>query len=416
MKITIPDLSPFSKADAKPFFQSGENFLETCLKGEECYSGSLGWLDIDKWAGDVSLKIIEKLAENIRKRDEVFVLIGVGGSNNAARSVIEAIGDKSGTKVVYAGNNLSPYMMNQVLEQIRGKNFSINVIAKNFETLEPGLAFRVLRQELVKRYGEAANERIIATGTYGSLLENICNEKGYTFIPFPTDIGGRYTALSNVGLLPMAVAGIDIRELVNGAKKMRSQLESEKSCDNIAVKYAAVRNLLYVEGYRMELFASFEPRLKWFNKWWVQLFGESDGKDNKGIFPSSAEYSEDLHSIGQFVQDGTPVLFETLIDFEEDTDSFVIKKDSISDKFDYVNDVDLAQINLAAQEATVHAHSQVLPVLRITLDKLCAAEYGKLFYFFQFACYLSGKVQGSNPFDQPGVEAYKMQMFERLGK
>lgn len=416
MKLYIPDVSDYGFGHYDTWLDRAANLLDTCLTGEERFSDSLGWLDIDKWAGENTLASIEALARNIRERDRVFVLVGVGGSMNAARSVIEAISAAGSPKIVYGGNSISARAVRQMLAQCDGESFSVNVIAKNFETLEPGLAFRVLRKKLYETYGAKAAEHIVATGTAGSALETLCREQQYAFFPFPLDIGGRFTALSNVGLLPMSVAGVDIRELVQGARDMRRQLETQKGADNDAVRYAALRNMLYSAGYRLELLASFEPELKYFAKWWIQLFGESEGKDGKGLFPVSAEYSEELHSIGQFVQDGTPILFETFLDVENVQDSHIICCDGLEDGFKYLNNKDCAEINRVALQSTMVAHSKRLPCIRFTIPRIDAYCFGQMFYFFEFSCYLSGRILGINPFNQPGVEAYKDTMFKALGK
>ena len=414
MKFSIVQSPLIDASSLERWRDKASGLLSACLEGEADYLESLGWLDIDKWAGEDALGELGELADAIRSRDEVFVLIGVGGSNNAARSVIEAVGGQAGTRVIYAGNTLSPDSMARALGEIKDKDFSINVIAKNFETIEPGIAYRFFRQQLAERYGAGASSRIIATGTPGSGFEKLAQSEGYAFLPFPTDIGGRFTSLSNVGLLPMAVAGVDIRELVSGAKGMRSILERDGEGSNAAVSYAAVRNMLHSQGRQIELLAFFEPRLKWFAKWWVQLFGESEGKDGKGIFPAYAEYSEDLHSIGQYVQDGPPVLFETFIDVESCAHSCKVPESALGDGFGYISGRELAEINRIAREATVEAHSQSLPCLRLGIDRIDAAGFGQMFYFFQFACYLSGRLLVVNPFDQPGVEAYKSRMLGSL--
>ena len=343
-------------------------------------------------------------------------MIGVGGSNNAARGVIKALQQAGTPEIIYAGNTLSPHALNHMLKKLEGKSIYVNCIAKNFETLEPGASFRILRKYLKERYGNKASERIIATGTTGSSLEKLCVDNGYTFLEFPDNVGGRYTALSNVGLLPMAVAGIDIRMLVQGAKEMRKELYEKTAEDNIAYRYACMRNLCYKQGYRIEMLASFEPRFRYFYKWWIQLFAESEGKDNKGIFPVAGEYSEELHSVGQFLQDGFPIVFETFLDVKEHQDSLFVEPDGLTDYFDYLNGKDFWCINKKAYEATVMAHKEKMPCLTLEMDARDAYHFGQMFYFFQFACYLSCKMMGVNAFDQPGVEAYKKWMFEALGK
>ncbi len=391
--------------------------LARAQAGEEKYRDSQGWLNLDKWASDQWLEQIEAIAENVKKTCDAFVVIGVGGSNNAARSVIEALSDGTGTEIIYAGNTLSPHALNRMLQSLEGKDYAIDCIAKNFETLEPGSSFRILREAMAKKYSpEEAARRTICTGTYGSSLERLCEQEGYTFVPFPTDVGGRYSAFSCVGLLPMACAGIDIRALVRGGKDMEKLLHETGAETNPALRYAVLRNLYHQRGYVMEILASFEPQFRWFSKWWVQLFAESEGKDGKGIFPAAAEYSEELHAVGQYLQDGAPLMFETFLFVREPTGSLVIHPDGRRDDFDYLDGKDFGDINRAAFEATLKAHSAKMPCLILGIGRLDAYHFGQLFYFFQFACYLSGEILGINPFDQPGVEAYKGWMFKALGK
>ena len=391
--------------------------LERAKKGEEKYADSQGWLDINTWADDKWLTQIEALAARIRETADAFVLVGVGGSNNAARSVIEALAEDSPVKIIYAGNTLSPHALNKMLRSLEGRDYVIDVIAKNFETLEPGSSFRILREAMAKKYTpEEAARRTVCTGTYGSSLEKLCRDEGYTFVPFPTDVGGRYSVFSYVGLLPMAVAGIDIRQLVRGGLDMQALLRSAGPKDNQALRYAVLRNLYLKRGLDLEVLASFEPQLRWFYKWWVQLFAESEGKDGKGIFPLAVEYSEELHSVGQYLQDGAPLMFETFLNIKTPTAHLVIHPDGKEDHFDYLNGKDFCDINKAALEATVTAHSGKMPCLIFTLDTLDAYHFGQMFCFFHFACYLSGEILGINPFDQPGVEAYKGWMFKALGK
>ncbi len=390
--------------------------LAEAQRGEEQYADSQGWLSTQEWADDAHLAKLEALAAEIRANADAFVLIGVGGSNNAARSVIEAIQPEGTPEIIYAGNTLSPHALNKMLKKLEGKSIYIDCIAKNFETLEPGSSFRILRKYMYEKYGEDAGKRIIATGTNGTSLEKLCNDWGYTFLEFPEDVGGRYTAMTNVGLLPMAVAGIDIRALAQGAADMEKEVRTAAAADNMAYRYACLRNVFYQEGYRVEMLASFEPQFAYFYKWWIQLFAESEGKENKGIFPVASEFSEELHSVGQYIQDGSPIMFETFLDVKEQQDSLVVDSDDKADYFDYLDGKDFWEINKAAFKATIAAHSEKLPCLTIELDRIDAYHFGQLFYFFQFACYLSCKVMGVNAFDQPGVEAYKRWMFEALGK
>ena len=374
-----------------------------------------GWLSPMAQDGRYAA-MMEKAAE-IRETADAFVLVGVGGSNQAARAVIKAL-QKDGPEVIYAGNTLSAPALQKVLRQLDGKKeIVINVIAKNFETLEPGSHFRVLRDYLQRRYGKADTaKRVVLTGTFGSRLEEIAKENGYTFLEFPIPVGGRYSVLTPVGLFPMAVAGIDIPALLSGAGRMRELLAGE---DNPAVQYAALRQCLYqAEGFDIEALASFEPQLDFFAKWWVQLFGESEGKGKQGIFPTSLSYSEDLHALGQYMQEGRRSLMETFLSVEQPDGSVPVPPDpTFGDRFDYLDGMDFLDINRAAEAATWKAHLEGgVPCMRITLPRLDAYYFGQLFYFFMVACAVSGKAAGINPFDQEGVEAYKRSMFQILGK
>lgn len=408
--LTSPYLAGYAN-----LIEENKAVLDIAKAGESCYADSQDWLDTEVCANEEKLQVIEKIAADIRSDENAaFVLIGVGGSNNAARSVIEALREDDAPEIIYAGNTLSPHALSKMMKQLEGKSVYIDCIAKNFETLEPGSSFRILREYLYKTYGEDAPRRIIATGTIGSSLDQLCQDNGYTFIDFPLNVGGRYTAMTNVGLLPMAVAGIDIRALVKGAHDMQVRVHEETAEDNIAYRYACLRNLFYNKGFRVELLSTFEPQFRWFYKWWTQLFAESEGKDNKGIFPVACEFSEELHSVGQYIQDGSPIMFETFLDVKEPTGSLVVHPDDKKDYFDYLDNKDFWDINKAAFHATVKAHCEKLPVMTFELDRLDAYHFGQLFYFFQFACYLSCKIMGVNPFNQPGVEAYKKWMFDAL--
>ncbi len=377
---------------------------------------STGWMEIGRWAGEDTLSNLEALARKIQGDSDAFAVIGVGGSNNAARSMVEALKKEGFPEIVWTGNTLSAHAMEKTLAALRTKDFSIDCIAKNFETLEPGAAFRVLRRLMREKYGETFASRVIATGTIGSSLEALCRKEGYTFLPFPTDIGGRYTALSNVGLLPAAVAGLDIRKVVKGARKMREALYTLPPEENPALLYAAARHLLYSMGYRVEMLCSFEPQLQWFFKWWVQLFAESEGKKDTGLFPAASLYSEELHAVGQFVQEGSPILFETLLDVQDPDGSVPLTPDGAEDGFSYLDGKDYRDLNRAAFAATRTAHSGRLPVVTFTIPRIGEEAFGELFTFFQYACVLSSGMLGVDPFDQPGVEAYKGWMFKALGK
>lgn len=383
----------------------------------QIYKDDLGWLDCDQWVGEEAILHLLEKAQAVRNNGDVFVLIGVGGSNQGARAVIRALQQDKKPEVIYAGNNISAHYANQLLQKLEGKSVYINVIAKNFETLEPGIGFRILRKYLEDRYGNDAKTRITVTGTTGSSLHQLAIKEGYDFLVFPGNIGGRYSVLSDVGLFPMAVAGIDIKALLQGAKDMRAHLMEREGKDNIALTYATYRNLLLGKGFDIEMMALFEPQLSYFAKWWIQLFAESEGKDGKGIFPVAVNYSEDLHSVGQYVQDGQKIIFETFLEVEEQNSSIVLNHHYTDDNFNYLDGKDFWDINKAAFDATIETHSATgIPCVHIKIPRLDAYYFGQLFYFFEFSCYLSGVILEVNPFDQPGVEAYKKNMFLKLGK
>lgn len=365
----------------------------------------------------MQIETIKEKAEEIRREADVFVIVGVGGSNQAARAVIEAMPDRKGPEIIYLGNTLSPHYIDQMLKKMEGKSVYIDVIAKNFETLEPGSHFRILRQWLKKRYSkEEMAKRIIVTGTVGSRLEEIAKENGYLFLQFPVPVGGRYSAFTPVALMPLAAAGLDIDAYLAG------MAEAEKCCEmeeeNLAVTYAAVRNLLYEDGYDIEMMVSFEPRYSWLTKWWIQLFGESEGKEKKGVFPTAAIYSEDLHSIGQYMQDGRRNLIETFVSVKNPGASVVIESDAaFGDRFDYLDGMDFDQINKAAEAATWEAHQKGgVPCIRFEVEEISEYTFGELYYYFMTSCAISGMLMGINPFDQEGVEEYKRSMFRALGK
>ncbi|MGI6578470.1 MAG: glucose-6-phosphate isomerase [Eubacteriales bacterium] len=393
--------------------------IKSSLYGDmEEDSSVKGWLSPVHSA--VQLELINQKAAQVRSNADVFVLVGVGGSNQAARAVIESVKvpeDIKKPKILYAGNTLSAFEIEHILSQLEGKSVIINVIAKNFETLEPGSHFRILRKYMMDRYpSEEIGKRIILTGTRGSHLENISKELDATFLEFPLTIGGRYSAFSPVALFPLAVAGLNISSYLKGANDMYKHITENP--ENDAVRYAAIRNFLYKRGYTIEQLALFEPRMMYFAWWWRQLFGESEGKDKKGIFPSFTLYSEDLHSMGQYMQDGLRNIMETFISVEDVGASVLVPADtSLDDGFDYLDGKDFVEINRAASQATITAHKDGgVPCLEFALSKIDEYHYGQLFYFFMAACAISGKLLGVNPFDQEGVEEYKRSMFKILGK
>ena len=407
----------FSEESFRSAVRANVPALVTAQAGEDRYRISLGWHDVDEWAGEKWLSRYEELAAKVRKDADALVVIGIGGSNQAARAVYEALGGKSGVEIIWAGNSISAHSICEVIKSLETKkNIYIDCIAKNFETLEPGIGFRAMRDVLRERYGKDYASHVICTFTEGTVAWKMAEEKGYELLPFPTDIGGRFTALSPIGLFPLCVAGIDIRAIAAGARNMRQRLLSEPAEGNMALQYATARTLLAQKGKTVELLSYFEPRFFRLAKWWKQLYGESEGKDDKGLLPMDTCYSEDLHSLGQFVQDGTPMLFETFLDVQKQDFSYVLHDDDVEDRFGYLNGKDFWDINKAAFKATISAHSKRFPCLIFEVPAMDEQTFGQLFYFFEFACYVSCNITGVNPFDQNGVEAYKIDMFRLLGK
>ena len=391
--------------------------LEKALKGEEKYKSVLGWHKVSLWAGDEWLEKYEKTAERIKKDGDALVVIGIGGSNQAARAVYEALGQKNNVEIIWAGNTISSHSMNEVIEALDKKtSIYVDCIAKNFETLEPGIAFRVMRNYMKNRYGESYGERIYVTFTENTKSWKLAEDNGFTPLPFPNEIGGRFTALSPICLFPLAAAGFDIKAIARGAREMEERLKNDFSVSNIALQYATLRTMLKEKGKSVELLSYFEPRFFRFAKWWKQLFGESEGKNDKGLLPMDTSYSEDLHSLGQFVQEGAPMLFETFLDVKERESTCPLPSCDMDDGFAYLEGKDLWDINKIAFKATITAHSKRFPCLMLEVPGFNEETYGALFYFFQVACYVSCNITGVNPFDQEGVENYKREMFKLLGK
>ncbi len=390
--------------------------LAAVQQGEDRYKEFLGWHSLEESAGEEVLARLEQIAARIRSQSDTLVLIGVGGSNNGARSAIKALEPQGGIEVVYGGNTLSPHSLGRLLERLEGRSVSLLCIAKNFSTLEPGAGFRVLRRYMSQRYGAEAAGRIYVTGTPGSLSQQICESQGYVFVDFPPRIGGRYSVLSNVGLLPMAVAGVNISAMVRGAGEMEERLRSVGALENPAYAYAVFRKTGWDRGLRIELLAYFEPRLRYFAKWWMQLFAESEGKDGRGLFAAAGEYSEELHAVGQYLQEGSPIVMESFLRLMEAEEDISAEGDGLEDGFAYLDTQGFARLNMAAYSGTLAAHSSRMPCVSLELERLDAAHLGGLYYFFLFSCYLYCRMLGVHPFDQEGVEDYKRRMFAALGR
>ncbi|MCA0984490.1 glucose-6-phosphate isomerase [Halobacillus yeomjeoni] len=393
-------------------------------------SDFLGWLDLPEDYDQEEFSRIKKSAEKIKSDSDVLLVIGIGGSYLGARAALEMLNhsfynelssdDRSTPQVFFVGNSISAPYMNELFDLLKDKDVSINVISKSGTTTEPAIAFRIFRKFLEEKYGQdEARKRIYATtDKEKGALKTLASEQGYESFVVPDDVGGRYSVLTAVGLLPIAASGIDIDEMMKGAQAARTELSSDNLSENPAYQYAAVRNVLYNKGKTIEMLINYEPSLQYFSEWWKQLFGESEGKDQKGIFPSSANFSTDLHSLGQYVQEGRRDLFETVLNVETpDSDITIEEDDQNLDGLNYLAGKTVDQVNEKAYLGTMLAHTDGgVPNLTIHLPKRDAYTFGYLVYFFEKACAISGYLLGVNPFDQPGVEAYKKNMFALLGK
>ncbi len=386
----------------------------------------LGWVDLPVNYDKEEFARIKQAAAKIMADTDVLLVIGIGGSYLGARAAIEAMAGtlynatRTNTPEIYfVGNSISSSYLNQVLKICEGKRVSLNIISKSGTTTEPAVAFRVLKEYLEKTVGkEEAKGRIYATTdrARGTLKEEADREGWQTFV-VPDDVGGRYSVLTAVGLLPIACAGLDIDKLMEGAAAAREKL-SVCSPDNDCYKYAAARNILYRKGKKVELLACYEPDFTLMNEWYKQLFGESEGKDQKGLMPTSVIFSTDLHSMGQFVQDGSRIMFETVVDVKKPHTELHIQQDPENlDGLNFLADHDMSYVNRKAMEGTILAHTDGgVPNIVLEVDSLCEYDLGYLIYFFERACAISGYLLGVNPFDQPGVESYKKNMFALLGK
>ena len=380
-------------------------------------SDFLGWVNLKL---DVQeLEKIKVAASRIRKQSDVLIVIGIGGSYLGSKAVIDALSHTFNPKnVIFAGNNMSSDYLNDLLDYIKDKDISLNVISKSGTTIEPALTFKVLREYIEEKYGEdKAKDRIfVTTDKEKGVLKKLADEKGYETFVVPDDIGGRYSVFTAVGLLPIASAGINIDRLLDGvysAEKKYSSLENNDCYD-----YAVARNIMYKKKKKIELLVNYEPKLHYISEWWKQLFGESEGKEEKGIFPASVDNTTDLHSMGQYIQEGERILFETVINIKKPYRDFTLTcEEGSPDALDYLNGKTLNEINHKAMEGTVIAHvNGKVPNIMIEVDKLDEFNLGELLYFFEKACGISGHLLGVNPFNQPGVEAYKKEMFRLLGR
>ena len=387
----------------------------------------LGWLTLPTDYDKEEFARIKKAAEKIKKNTDVFIVIGIGGSYLGARAAIELLTSpfynnlkKDTPDIYYVGNNISATYLNEILSICEGRDVSVNIISKSGTTTEPALAFRVFRELLETKYGkEGAKDRIFATTDKAKgTLKELSDREGFETFVVPDDVGGRYSVLTAVGLLPIAVAGVDIDAIMEGAQQAQKELAVEDIEKNDCYKYAALRNILYRKGKAIEMLVSYDPSFTMMAEWFKQLFGESEGKDHKGIFPASVVFSTDLHSMGQFIQDGTRNLFETVVNIKAPKKDLFIKPDP--DNFDglnFLSNQNMSVVNQKAFGGTVLAHTEGgVPNIVLDVEKMDEKEFGYMVYFFEKACAISCYMMGVNPFNQPGVESYKKNMFALLGK
>ncbi len=387
----------------------------------------LGWVDLPVNYDKEEFARIKKAADKIKSDSEVLIVIGIGGSYLGARAAIEFVKSnnyndlrKDTPAIYFSGNSISSNSLSELIEICKGKDFSVNVISKSGTTTEPAVAFRIFKKMLEEKYGkeEAAKRIYVTTDKERGTLKGLSNTEGYESFVVPDDVGGRYSVLTAVGLLPIAVAGVDIDALMAGAAKAREELCEKDINKNPCYKYVAIRNALYDSGKKVEMFVSYEPCFTMMNEWLKQLFGESEGKENKGIFPASAIFSTDLHSLGQYIQEGERILFETVLDFTKSKKEVIIEEEEGNiDGLNFLAGKTLDFVNKNAFNGTVLAHTDGgVPNIVLNAPEMNEFELGYLIYFFEKACAISGYVLGVNPFNQPGVEAYKKNMFALLGK
>ena len=408
-------------------FIKEEEILEYKTELEKCHkmlhegtgegADFLGWVNLKN--NTEELLRIKKAAKKIRETSEVLIVIGIGGSYLGARAVIEALTNNfEEKKVIFAGNNASPDYLNDLLDFIKNKDFSINVISKSGTTIEPAVSFKILREFMEEKYGiDGSKERIyVTTDKEKGVLKSLAIEKGYETFIVPDNIGGRYSVFTPVGLLPIAVAGIDIDKILSGVDSAIMKYSNLENND--CYKYAIIRNILYKQGKKIELLVNYEPKLHFITEWWKQLYGESEGKDGKGIFPAGVDYTTDLHSMGQYIQSGERHLFETVIDIKNPYRNISFKSyENSPDKLEYLDGKTMNEVNHSAMKGTIIAHTNGgVPNIILEVDEINEYNIGELLYFFEKACGISGYLLGVNPFNQPGVEDYKKEMFKLLGK
>ena len=417
-----------SPADIEAIAPKAVKAMDTLMSKTGEGNDFLGWIDLPTNYDKEEFDRIKKSAEYIKKNADVLIVIGIGGSYLGARAVIEAVKSynynllaKDTPQIYFIGNSISPSSLNEIVSLCDGKDVCVNVISKSGTTTEPAIAFRVFRELINSRYSkeEAAKRIFCTTDAHKGTLKELADKEGYETFVVPDDVGGRFSVLTAVGLLPIAVAGIDIDELMLGARNAQNELCDTDLEKNAALKYAAVRNCFYNKGKKMECFVSYEPNMTMFNEWLKQLFGESEGKDGKGLFPVSCVFSTDLHSLGQYIQEsGADKMFETVVKFNNCLNDYVIdEQEGNIDGLNFLAGEKMSVVNDKARLGTLLAHTEGgVGNLIIEADKFGAEEIGYLIYFFEKACAISGYILGVNPFNQPGVESYKKNMFALLGK
>ncbi|WP_395549289.1 MULTISPECIES: glucose-6-phosphate isomerase [unclassified Lacrimispora] len=393
-------------------------------------SDFLGWIDLPVDYDKEEFQRIKMAAEKIQNDSDVLLVIGIGGSYLGARAAIEFLshsfynvlpkGKRKTPEIYFVGNSISSKYIHDLKDVLEGKDFSVNIISKSGTTTEPAIAFRVFKDMLIEKYGrEEANKRIYATTDKArGALKNLADEEGYESFVVPDDVGGRFSVLTAVGLLPIAVSGADIDKLMEGAEAARMEALEAPYESNGALQYAAVRNILLRKGKTVEIVANYEPSLHYVSEWWKQLFGESEGKDQRGIFPAAVDLTTDLHSMGQFIQDGARIMFETVLELEESSAEILLKEEAVdTDGMNYLAGKSVDFVNKSAMNGTILAHTDGnVPNLMVRIPGQDEYSLGQLFYFFEYACGVSGYILGVNPFNQPGVESYKKNMFALLGK
>ena len=429
IKIDLKNARVFEKNIMKYAKQVKEIHNKLHLKAED-ENEFCGWLNLPTNYDKFELARIKISAEKIQKDSDVLLVIGIGGSYLGARAVIESLTNtfynlqnkntRKTPQILYVGNNLSSNYISDLIDYIADKDVSINVISKSGTTTEPAIAFRIFREILENKYSlkEARKRIYVTTDKEKGALKELADKEKYTTFVIPDNIGGRYSVLTAVGLLPIATAGIDIDELMEGARIAQDRYDDENLKYNECYKYAVLRNILYEKEKNIELLVTYEPKMHYFIEWWKQLFGESEGKELKGIYPSGAEFTTDLHSLGQYIQQGRRNLFETVINIEKTERDLELKlEEDDLDNLNYLAGKNLSYVNKKAMEGTIKAHVDGdVPNILINIEKLDANNMGQLIYFFELACAMSGEILGVNPFNQPGVEKYKTNMFKLLGK